>query len=183
VNLAFVDNETTGLCPKTDRLLEVGIVIVELPQFRILEEAAVQFRYDLSRPHGYIHPKVVEMHHKNGLWDDCLKPGAYDDYQKADEDLCQFLLANGCQGAPLAGANPSFDRGFMRSMLPKFEGLFHYRNLDTNSFWLLEEMLVGEGNGTRVKNSRHRAVDDCKMAIRAVERHVEFMMELVKDAK
>lgn len=167
MNLAFVDVETTGLDPATDRLLEVGIVIVELPTFKVLEEAEVQFRFDRSRYTGYIHPKVVDMHIANGLWDAC-EASSYDDLQKMDADLVSFLLANGCQGSQLAGANPSFDRGFLRKSLPQTERLFHYRNFDTNSFWLLREFIEGQ-KADRPKGTAHRAVADCKEAIQAVE--------------
>lgn len=177
MNLAFADVETTGLDPKTDRLLEVGIVIVELPTFKILEEAEVQFAFDRSRYTGYIHPKVVDMHIENGLWDACEKPEAYDDYQKMDADLSAFLVANGCQGSQLAGFNPSFDRGFLRERLPGLEKLFHYRNFDTNSFWLLREFIEGR-DSSRAKGCAHRAVADCKQAIQAVEEFWEWFVKL-----
>jgi len=178
VNLAFVDVETTGLDPVTDRLLEVGIVIVSLPEFRILEEAEVQMRFDRSRYMGYIHPKVVDMHIENGLWDAC-EASPYDDLQKMDADLCSFLLANNCQGSQLAGANPSFDRGFLRKSLPQTEKLFHYRNFDVNSFWLLREFIEGR-DSARSKAAAHRAVADCKQAIQTVEEFWTWFNGLAK---
>lgn len=174
--LAFLDCETTGLTPSHDRLLEVGAVIVELPSFEIVAEDHWVFHYDIKKPHGYIHPKVVEMHKANGLWDACFK-SQLADYQKLDSLVSAFLVAQGCQGAPLAGANPDFDKRFMVAVLPQTLGLFHYRNFDTNSFWLLKSFITGN-DAKRSKPASHRAVDDCKDAIKQVEEFFEFVSGL-----
>lgn len=183
MNLPFIDCETTGLpdedgVPRHAMLLEVGIVIVELPTFEILEEAEVQFRFDRSKYTGHIHPKVVDMHIENGLWDACER-AEYDDYQKMDADLSAFLVASGCQGATPAGANPSFDRSFLRAFLPGLNRLLHYRNFETNSFWLLREFIEG-AKGTRDKGAAHRAVADCKEAIGTVEKFWDWMSTMVR---
>lgn len=180
LNLAFLDTETTGLSAPTDKLLEVGVVIVELPTFKILEEAELQFCFDRQRYAGYIHPKVVDMHIANGLWDACEK-SEYDDYQKMDADLASFLLANDCQGSQLAGANPSFDRSFLRHFLPQTEKLFHYRNFDTNSFWLLREFIEGR-DSSRAKSCAHRAVADCKQAIETIEEFWTWFAQLTSNS-
>lgn len=176
--LAFLDCETTGLSPAADRLLEVGVVVVELPSFEIVLEDHRVFHYDLAKPHGYIHPKVIEMHTKNGLWDAC-KISLLDDYRKMDTIISKLLVDAGVQGAPLAGANPDFDRKFLAAQLPETLKLFHYRNFDTNAFWLLRSFITGD-DSRRSKPASHRAVDDCKDAIKVVEDHFEFISGLVK---
>ena len=54
----------------------------------------------------------------------------------------------------------------------------HYRNFDTNTFWLLQGMLTGE-DVRREKPATHRAVDDCKDAVKVVELHFEFFERLM----
>jgi oligoribonuclease len=189
--LLFLDCETTGLSPADSKLLEVGMVVVELPTFEIVAETNHVFHYELkptlTRDHYfkwntdeiYIHPKVVDMHKGNGLWDAC-KRSQLVDYQKLDDLLRQFIVDNGCDGSVLAGANPSFDRDFLKKFCPTTARGLHYRNFDTNTFWLLQGFITGEEATRPKRESNHRAVDDCKMAISAVERHFDFFCQLCK---
>jgi oligoribonuclease (3'-5' exoribonuclease) len=161
-------------------MLEVGVVIVDTPSFQVVAEDHWVFHYDIKKPHGYIHPKVVEMHEANGLWQACFRSQLMD-YRKMDELVSRMLVDNGIQGAPLAGANPDFDRKFLAAQLPETLKLFHYRSFDTNSFWMLKSFITGEDT-KRAKPASHRAVDDCKDAIKVVEDFFEFVTELVKDS-
>jgi oligoribonuclease len=180
MNLLFLDCETTGLSPKGDKLLEVGCVVVSLPTFAIVAETNHVFHFDVKDAITkglYIHPKVIEMHDANGLWTDCYRSQLVD-YQKMDALVQRFIVDNECQGTVLAGANPSFDRDFLKAFTPGTANLLHYRNFDTNTFWLLQEFITGE-KGTRVKPASHRAVDDCKDAVGVVEKHFDFMEKLI----
>jgi oligoribonuclease len=188
--LLFLDCETTGLDPKTDMLLEVGMVVVETPTFEIVAETNRVFHFELkptlTKDHHFkgpgrdlfIHRKVVDMHKANGLWEAC-KRSQLDDYQKMDELVRGWILEQGVDGSVLAGANPDFDRRFLKEKLPTTEAGLHYRNFDCNTFWLLREFLTGE-SGKRDKPATHRAVDDCKDAIAVIEKHFDFMEQLIK---
>jgi len=180
MNLVFLDVETTGLSPAKDKLLEVGMVAVTLPSFEIVAEDHRVMKYDVAasvKAGQYIHPKVMEMHTANGLWASC-KISLLDDYRKLDDIVAKFVLDNGGQGGPLAGANPDFDRGFMRDLLPQTLKLFHYRNFDVNAFWLLRNFITGDDT-KRSKPASHRAVDDCKDAVAVVADHFEFISGLL----
>jgi oligoribonuclease (3'-5' exoribonuclease) len=172
----FLDGETTGLLPHDSRLLEIGMVAVELPTFEPVDMASFVFRFDLvemQKAGLYVHPKVIDMHTKNNLWHDCAC-SPLDDYQKMDEMVQRFIVDAGCQGSVLGGANPDFDRRFLTKFLPGTNNVLHYRNFDNNTFWLLQEFITGE-KGTREKPAAHRAIDDCMDAIAVVEKHFEFM--------
>lgn len=184
---AFLDCETTGLTPADSKLLEVGVVVVELPTFQIVAEDHWVYHYELkpalTKDHHFkwntdvifIHRKVVDMHKANGLWEAC-KRSQLVDYQKMDELIQRFLVDNGCQDSPLCGANPAFDRAFLKAVLPGTERLFHYRNFDSNTLWLLKSAVTGE-DAKREKPATHRAVDDCKDAVAVIEKHFDFMKE------
>lgn len=188
--LLFLDTETTGLSPTDSKLLEVGMVVVELPTFEIVAEDSTVFHFDLkptlTRDHYFkwqtneifIHRKVVDMHKANGLWEAC-KRSQLVDYQKMDEIVQRFIVDQGCQGSVLAGANPDFDRGFLKAFLPGTAALPHYRNFDCNTFWLLQSFITGE-DAKREKPASHRAVDDCKDAVKVVEQHFAFMEGILK---
>lgn len=187
--LLFLDCETTGLDPEFDLLLEVGMVVVETPTFEIVAERShvvhFELRPTLTKDHMFkgpgrelfIHRKVVDMHKANGLWEAC-KRSQLDDYQKLDALLRAFILEQGCDGSVLAGANPSFDRDFLKKFCPTTARGLHYRNLDTNSFWLLQGFLTGE-DVRREKPATHRAIDDCKDAVAVVEKHFDFFERLL----
>jgi oligoribonuclease len=187
--LLFLDCETTGLDPNSDLLLEVGMVVVETPTFEVKAEESRVFHFDLkptlTKDHHFkgpgrdlfIHRKVVDMHKANGLWEAC-KRSQLVDYQKLDELLRQFIVDNGCDGSVLAGANPSFDRDFLKKFCPTTARGLHYRNFDTNTFWLLQGFITGE-DMRREKPATHRAVDDCKDAVGVVEKHFDFFQKLV----
>lgn len=175
--LLFLDTETTGLAAGPDKLLEVGCVVVSLPAFAVVAEQHWCFHFERSATPLYIHPKVLEMHEASGLWTECYRSQLVD-YQKMDELVQRFIVDNGCQDSPLAGANPDFDRGFLKAFLPGVAKTVHYRNFDTNSLRLLREFITGEP-GTRSKDTVHRALPDCHESIAQVEKHFDFMAELL----
>ena len=188
--LLFLDCETTGLDPKTDMLLEVGMVVVETPTFEIVAETHYVFHFELkptlTKDHHFkgpgrdlfIHRKVVDMHNANGLWEAC-KRSQLNNYQKMDQLVRAWILEQGADGSVLAGANPDFDRRFLWEKLPNTAQGLHYRNFDCNTFWLLQSFITGE-DVKRAKPATHRAVDDCKDAIAVVEKHFDFMERLIK---
>jgi oligoribonuclease (3'-5' exoribonuclease) len=156
----------------------VGVLIVDLPTFQEVDAKSWVRRYDVDKPHGYIHPKVIEMHTKNGLWHDCFC-SPHDDLQKLDTLISQYVVDSGCQGAQLAGANPDFDRRFLEACLPQTAKTFHYRNFDTNAFWLLKSYITGD-DAKLGKPATHRALDDCRDAVKVVEDFFEFVTELCR---
>jgi len=195
--LLFLDCETTGLpdsdgVPREAQLLEVGMVVVETPTFEIVAEQNHVFHFELKPtlvkdhhffgPGGssiFIHRKVVDMHKANGLWEAC-KRSQLTSYAKMDELVRAFILGQGCDGSVLAGANPEFDRAFLRKNLPMAQQGLHYRNFDTNTLWLLESMLTGK-DAKREKPATHRAIDDCKDAVAVVEKHFDFFCRLTQE--
>lgn len=192
--LAVVDCETTGLAQDLDGsdpdrhipwLLEVGMIVVDLPTFEIVAETNEVLPFDGSIK--IAHPKVQAMHTANGLW---AEAKAMAEKQKAagrnanfrfdaEARLCQFLVDAGADGMPLCGANPDFDRRFLERYMPKFAKLFHYRNFDTNTFWLFQSFLTGQ-DVKREKPATHRALDDCRDAIAVIEKHWDFMAEVTR---
>jgi oligoribonuclease len=188
MRLPFIDLETTGLDPEKDFVLEVGCVVVDLPTFEEVAAKRWVVGFNKAQPSAKglnIHPKVLSMHTLNGLWQDCEDantrrvPDGVPCVNDADAQLQRFLLDHDCQDMQLAGANPGFDRGFMRKHLPGAEKLLHYRNFDTNTFWLLQSFITGE-EARREKPASHRALDDCRDAIKQVELHFDFFSQLVK---
>jgi oligoribonuclease (3'-5' exoribonuclease) len=183
--LAFLDTETTGLPDNlvrgnltAHRILEAAIVVVELPAFRIVAEERVVLGFNRKQPNApYIDGRVHAMHEASELWAAC--EATCMTVADAQLLLSRFLVKEGCQGSPLAGNNPDFDRAFLRFWMPALEQLFHYRNFDVNAFWMLDQAVRGDDMGARKAASKHRALDDCRQAVQNVHDHFEFITELV----
>lgn len=168
MNLVFLDVETTGLREDKDMILELGMVAVELPTFEVVAEWSRVIRPPLwESVKRNLHEKVLEMHTRSGLVADI------DDSETAPEHLiegeaCAFVQ----QYAPhtpawqtrLAGANPDFDRRFLRKRMPKLHAKFHYRNFDVRSITELQDWVFGVAH----VDSPHRALLDCLHAIQQV---------------
>lgn len=181
--MPFLDTETTGLTetlndPNPGRILECAIVAVDLPSFREAARINVVFGFNKAAPNmPELHPRVLEMHTDSGLLSECAltQKTVYD----GACELSQFLCKWGCQGMPLAGANPDFDRAFLRHWMPRVEELFHYRNFDVNAFWQLDQIVRGGDPTGKKHEAKHRALADCLDAIQNVHDHFEFVTELV----
>lgn len=168
--LIWLDLETTGLEPDRETILEIGLVATRLPTFEILGAWNEVIAAPLSRL-DRMHPKVVEMHKTSGLWAEVLKSEATLD--DAEAGALQFFRKYNGQTidwqSPLAGANPGFDRGFLKKHMPKLNTAFHYRNFDVRTVTLLQEWLTEYRSSAGCgPNAAHRSIQDCRDAIAAM---------------
>jgi oligoribonuclease (3'-5' exoribonuclease) len=119
------------------------------------------------------------MHTANGLLDD-LKT-AKRTIQEVEALARGFVNKHcGSEPSPLMGANPDFDRGFLRYHMPTLEKGFHYRNFDVNAFWQLRQYLFGTV-GER-KPTAHRALANCEQAVQNVHDFVGDFAEKLRSA-
>ncbi len=108
------DLETTGLSSRTDRIIEIGAVILKDGQ----ETDRFQTFVDPERP---LERKIVEL---TGITDEMLR-GA----PKIEEVLPEFL--NFIGGRVLAAHNADFDTGFIRAECDRLGYEYHYTAVDT----------------------------------------------------
>jgi ATP-dependent DNA helicase DinG len=120
-NLAFIDLETTGLSLKSE-ILEIGLVLVSQPDFKIIEE------WDIK-----VKPQHLETADKEAL----LISGYNDKDWKNAVDiksaLNQFLMK--VKDALIIGHNVNWDLMWLRKAIEDngFEEKFARRSLDTIS--------------------------------------------------
>lgn len=140
--LVVIDLETTGLDPRSNRLLEVGVKIVRVSDLTTIAEAswlvwgmdqfAEQRRLAVAAAQGDESAKIVsEMHNANNLWAEAHQAGLRE--EQVDYRLTVFLDENGAKGLPMCGSSVHFDRAFMAQHLPRSVSMFHYRNIDVSS--------------------------------------------------
>jgi len=153
----WIDLETTGLDPRDDVILEVGVAvtgkdceIIGEPRNWVLwrSENALLESLDAT---------VREMHTDNGLLDE-VRESKLVDRKLLEEELCCYLMP--FAGCPLAGSNPEFDRAFLKTYLPVAESMLHYRNFDMNSCYYFYGLKKERG-----LKLTHRALDDVRRDI------------------
>ena len=176
----FVDLETSGLDPNLCDILEVGIVVYDknFNKLGVFGEVA-HYRDPRRVGNDLIHPTVIEMHTKNGLWDEAHQSG--NSLRAVELAAIEFLEASGWNKQPMAGSTISFDRSFLARHMPKLNDTFHYRNVDVSTLknlWKMYDMPELQANE---KKEVHRAVPDCEesaMALLAMLSELEFPLNV-----
>lgn len=202
--LIGIDLESTGLDECQEDILEIALVAIETPSFKIVDSYSTvvipsEFCWaHVKNPQTDGQKFVREMHEKSGLYQaiaeqgwigrkipdgEQLKPRSerHAMPDEAEKEAIAFLEKH-MQGekSPMFGCNPSFDRAFLNVHMNALERKFHYRNLDVNAFWLLREYITG-ADPTRVKaGTAHRALADCEQAVKNVHEHFSWICELMK---
>lgn len=162
VKFVVVDIETTGLDPDNHQILEIGVVLCNA-------DLAILNTYNLVFPYvpleNELDPVVLEMHTKNGLLPLCERNTTLESMEGNpdwDYSLTQFLEMCNATGLPMCGSSVHFDRAFLKKYTPKFEGLFHYRNIDVSTIKNLAELWnEGAFKGRPEGDKQHRALPDC----------------------
>lgn len=168
-NLIFCDLETTGLDESRNAILEIALLAVKLPTFEVVAEFSECVRPPmLATLRRNVHEKVEAMHSVSGLWIDVEAHGR--EAHLVEGDALAFVREHSPQTlafhTPLAGANPDFDRRFLRKHMPKLHAAFHYRNFDVRSITQLQDWVFGQAH----VESPHRALADCLQAASVVRK-------------
>jgi oligoribonuclease len=164
--LVFLDLEATGIDERTECILEVGVAVTD-DALNIVDTCEVLVRplggYDMSK----MDPKVLEMHTKNNLLEECRLYGAR--RYEVEEVLLQFMAANGFTEpgkATIAGNSVYYDLFFLREHMPRFHVLFSHRIVDVTSFNEMARRWDPKLHQSRPRSDdNHRALSDCKGSI------------------
>lgn len=161
--LAWVDVETTGLEPKQDCLLEVGMIITDDELNELARNSVVLWTPPPWQP---IPAEIQAMHTKNDLWVDCELHGM--GRITAEDVLANWVKSlkeyGDVAATPLAGSTVHFDRAWLKAKMPRVERQFHYRNLDVSSIKELNKR-VGFAEAWESDRKLHRALPDLEDSI------------------
>ena len=196
----FLDLETTGLYPNEAGadILEIGMLAVDMPSFReidswsslVVEPGRASEGADLL---AGCDDYVRKMHTGNGLLADLERARdawlngptgkatgplpRYFDVQQAAIAFYQKHAAG--RKVYMSGAKIAFDRNWVDHKMPALAKRFHYRDFDTNAFFILREYLFG----AEKSGQKHRVLADCRQAVQVVHDHFDLMKHLFGGSK
>jgi oligoribonuclease (3'-5' exoribonuclease) len=195
--MIFLDLETTGL--DRDRqgkdltghhlILEIGMLAINMPEMTEAEAWSTPIRHAKHQVLEKCDDYVLKMHTESGLTREIFDEpypannraaGGLPIEVTAEEEALAFLMRNvdGRDRPELCGANPSFDRAFLRTRMPKLEAAFHYRSFDTNTFWLTRKFF-GDWDGQKDQQA-HRALPDCRREFQALLDHFVWAGQVMR---
>lgn len=159
----------TGLDLKTDRLIEIAVLVTDADLNILGEGLDVVIHADEAALSAMI-PVVADMHTKSGLIDEVRASTV--DLAEAEEMVLDYIRTHVKQAktAPLAGNSIATDRGFICRDMPKLDDYLHYRMIDVSSIKeLCRRWYPRIYFGQPEKGLAHRALADIHESIRELQ--------------
>lgn len=155
-----VDLETTGLDPKADCILEIGVTLADkdlnsIDSFESIVWPIVSLE-DMN-------DVVIEMHTMNGLLDDIDLNGTnIPNVSTVENQILNWFKSYELEEDkfPMMGSSVHFDRAFLREHMPKLENFFLFMNIDISSIKQLARIWNPDIQWKRNSKKSHRALSD-----------------------
>jgi oligoribonuclease (3'-5' exoribonuclease) len=188
--IAWCDLETTGLEKNAPAagILEIAFVITD-DDLNELQSIQLVCK-PVASIHDWVemlHPRVLEMHTKNGLIEDVKKMGMR--RYEAEELLVDWLTPTikDLKGkVPLAGNSVHFDGTWLEHWMPLVREFFSHRTIDMTTFGLTTERWakkIREGRPREDENSKHRAMSDIRHSIECAKYYRAQLFDRLLDKK
>jgi oligoribonuclease len=159
----------TGLDLKTDRLIEIAVLVTDADLNILGDGIDVVIHADDAAVSSMI-PVVTEMHTRSGLIEEVRSSTI--DVAAAEELVLEYIRTHVKQAktAPLAGNSIATDRGFIARDMPKLDDYLHYRMIDVSSIKeLCRRWYPRIYFGQPEKGLAHRALADIHESIRELQ--------------
>jgi oligoribonuclease len=156
----------TGLDLKTDRLIEIAVLVTD-SELNILGEGLDVVIHAEEDALSSMIDVVAQMHTRSGLVEEVRASTV--DVAAAEEMALDYIREHVKQAktAPLAGNSIATDRGFIARDMPKLDDYLHYRMIDVSSIKeLCRRWYPRIYFGQPEKGLAHRALADIHESIR-----------------
>ena len=162
-NLIWIDLEMTGLCTRSDTIIEIATIVTD----RYLNELAEGPVIAISQPAEIMEGMDdwnTRQHGKSGLTARVLDS----DTTAAEAEQATLAFLNDWVDAgtsPMCGNSICQDRRFLAREMPTLEKYFHYRNLDVSTLKILATLWAPGVAAGFEKDSEHLALSDIRDSI------------------
>jgi oligoribonuclease len=167
--LVWIDCEMTGLDLKTERLIEIAVLVTDADLNILGEGIDVVIHADDAALSSMIEV-VAQMHARSGLVEEVRASTV--DLAAAEDLVLDYIRTHVKQAktAPLAGNSIATDRGFIARDMPKLDDFLHYRMIDVSSIKeLCRRWYPRIYFGQPDKGLAHRALADIHESIRELK--------------
>lgn len=162
-NLIWIDLEMTGLCTRTDTIIEIATIITDGQLNELAEGPVLAIRQSAETMDG-MDDWNSRQHGKSGLTERVLASNI--SMRDAELATLDFLADWVTEGAsPMCGNSICQDRRFLAREMPELERFFHYRNLDVSTLKILAQNWAPDVAAGFNKDSEHLALADIRDSI------------------
>lgn len=157
--IVWMDMEMSGLCPETDRILEIAVLVTD-GALNVVAEGPSLIVHQPNQVLEAMDEWNTSHHGESGLTRRVRESTL--DESAASAAVLQFLAEHTEQRkAPLAGNSVHQDRRFLARYMPEVEAWLHYRNIDVSTIKELAMRWYPKQYAARpTKKGTHRAMDD-----------------------
>lgn len=140
-----VDVETGGLNAKTDALLEIAAVLIEMNEAGLLETGETHFCHIKPFKSANLDPKALEINKIDPGHPFRFAVSEKEGLQQIFEPVKKAIKKMGCQRAILVGHNPTFDLSFLSAAAKRTElKNFPFHSFSTFDTATLSGLMYGE---------------------------------------
>ena len=172
--LVWLDCEMTGLDPRTERIIEIAVVVTDA-QLQVRIPGPVLVIHQSDELLNAMDAWNKGTHGRSGLIER-VKASTLTEAE-AEEQLLAFLRQYIPKGkVPLCGNSIGQDRRFLALYMPKLEAYFHYRNLDVSTLKELARRWKPEVVSSFKKAQRHTALADVLESIDELQHYRQHFL-------
>jgi len=167
--LVWIDCEMTGLDLKTDRLIEIAVLVTDA-DLNILGDGLDVVIHAPDEALDSMIDVVTQMHTRSGLIEEVRASTI--DLAAAEDLVLDYIRTHvkAAKTAPLAGNSIATDRGFIARDMAKLDDYLHYRMIDVSSIKeLCRRWYPRIYFGQPEKGLAHRALADIHESIRELK--------------
>jgi oligoribonuclease len=167
--LVWIDCEMTGLDLRSDKLIEIAVLVTDGDLNVLGEGVDVVIHADDAALSSMV-DVVAQMHTRSGLVEEVRASAV--EIAAAETMVLDYVRKHVKQPktAPLAGNSIATDRGFIARDMPTLDSFLHYRMIDVSSIKeLCRRWYPRIYYGQPAKGLAHRALADIHESIRELQ--------------